>query len=959
MLQILLALLIAFGNVASVSAQTPNFGAGTPNSPPAVISSPANVPTLVNQAYTTQASDLNTNLSVPSGPCSATITLMSAATAGNGALQTVSKTDAATIPITGAVNNGSGLIRLTTSSNLTTLGCVTGGMYRFTGVGGVTDANGNYPITVIDATHMDLQGSTYDSNQVYTAGGSMVDARVTVTDGTTQLAWLTAKNDTAFLQSTGTGWVVTSRSIATLFQNYAAPGYGTLTLPPLSTSFHMKQFGPGGGGGSGYRGQASAIRTGGGGGSAGCMNDYDFSTMTFGGPGASVPYLIGRGGAGGIAATINGEQGWPGALPDETTLGTGLQSWPMNFSTSQNLGVMTNAFAYFWTGTNYIAAGNAGGAVLTATNYNGPWSGGTNAKSFTATQTTTSLTVTGTVTGGPLRVGDTIYNSTGANESITAQVSATSAPGGAGVYTVSVSQTASGTFNAIGLTVIPAGSFTASQTLTTLTVAAGGTGNLGIGSTINSNGATETITQLGSGNGGAGTYTVSASQTLISQTIEVTTVWWSGAWTGSQAVLVGSGGAIALSPTGVGNTWTAQTSGTGQTLNSVIWDGTHLIAVGNAGVISTSSNGSAWAQNAYSSANNITDVGYDGSTNYVAVDNAGLTITATNPTGTWIASGVISAQGFTSVTVGGGFWMITGLYGNFYYSPTSSISWTAGNQNGSSGTASSSGGVEYVNGYFFTWYFGGMAYTSSPLVPWTYATFPASNPKGVRPGIYANGFWTFNGNNNTGGMAISSFPVVAPYAVVNTNGNGGGGGSLAAGGAGPTPYTTTGGSCQVPAGAGGASATTGSSGQGIPDPTAGGGGGGGATAANAVINAGFGGNAGPTVVAPGINFPQGGNGTSNPNGISTTGSQILSGGSGGAGGGWIASTAGQTGGEGGNPSGGGGGGTGTDPGFNSGAGGRAGNGEMRLWWKFNFLLNRDIGGAANDNAPAFQDRAAA
>lgn len=70
------------------------------------------------------------------------------------------------ITISGAANNGSGLIRLTVSS---TSGWTTGDVKTVSAVGGVTAANGTWTITVIDATHIDLQGSTFAG--VYTSGG--------------------------------------------------------------------------------------------------------------------------------------------------------------------------------------------------------------------------------------------------------------------------------------------------------------------------------------------------------------------------------------------------------------------------------------------------------------------------------------------------------------------------------------------------------------------------------------------------------------------------------------------------------------------------------------------------------------------------------------------------------------------------------------------------------------------
>jgi hypothetical protein len=68
--------------------------------------------------------------------------------------------------ISGAANNGSGKIRLTVGS---TSGWTTGDYKTISGVVGTTEANGTWAITVIDGTHIDLNGSTY--THAYSSGG--------------------------------------------------------------------------------------------------------------------------------------------------------------------------------------------------------------------------------------------------------------------------------------------------------------------------------------------------------------------------------------------------------------------------------------------------------------------------------------------------------------------------------------------------------------------------------------------------------------------------------------------------------------------------------------------------------------------------------------------------------------------------------------------------------------------
>ena len=70
------------------------------------------------------------------------------------------------LTITGAANNGSGLIRITVADTST---LTTGDVRTISGVGGTTEANGTWTLTVINGTTFDLQGSTFAN--AYTSGG--------------------------------------------------------------------------------------------------------------------------------------------------------------------------------------------------------------------------------------------------------------------------------------------------------------------------------------------------------------------------------------------------------------------------------------------------------------------------------------------------------------------------------------------------------------------------------------------------------------------------------------------------------------------------------------------------------------------------------------------------------------------------------------------------------------------
>lgn len=69
--------------------------------------------------------------------------------------------------ITGAANNGGGLIRVTATGHT----FQTENRITITGVGGTTEANAaNWPITVITGNTFDLIGSTFTN--AYTSGGT-------------------------------------------------------------------------------------------------------------------------------------------------------------------------------------------------------------------------------------------------------------------------------------------------------------------------------------------------------------------------------------------------------------------------------------------------------------------------------------------------------------------------------------------------------------------------------------------------------------------------------------------------------------------------------------------------------------------------------------------------------------------------------------------------------------------
>ena len=72
--------------------------------------------------------------------------------------------------VTAATDNGSGAIRLTIGI---TNGFITGQRITVSNVGGVTDANGDWTITVVSDTEIDLNQSTFSGS--YTSGGYVIN----------------------------------------------------------------------------------------------------------------------------------------------------------------------------------------------------------------------------------------------------------------------------------------------------------------------------------------------------------------------------------------------------------------------------------------------------------------------------------------------------------------------------------------------------------------------------------------------------------------------------------------------------------------------------------------------------------------------------------------------------------------------------------------------------------------
>ena len=141
---------------------------------------------------------------------------------------------------------------------------------------------------------------------------------------------------------------------------------------------------------------------------------------------------------------------------------------------------------------------------------------------------------------------------------------------------------------------------------------------------------------------------------------------------GSQWVAVGSSGTILSSPDGVA--WTSQTSGTSQSLRGVASDGSQWVAVGSSGTILSSPDGVAWTSQTSGTSQSLRGVASDGS-QWVAVGNSGTILTS--PDGVaWTSQTSGTSQTLFGVASDGSQWVAVGSGGTILTSPDG-VAWTS------------------------------------------------------------------------------------------------------------------------------------------------------------------------------------------------------------------------------------------------------------------------------------------
>lgn len=276
-------------------------------------------------------------------------------------------------PVSGAIVSVASppQVRLTVSS---TTGMTTGDTRTVFGIVGTTEANGTWVITVIDATHIDLQGTTFAN--VYTSGGS-VNGRwdaantnnwVTTTGGTNYGQTVPGSADTVTLDGSSGGGTVTVNTTVNVQSITCGAFTGTLDFSANNNNVTLSAAAAFSGTGTGAR----TINLGNG-------------TWTFTGTGAGVRWNM--------ATTTNLTFNANSSVLSFAGVGTGSGIQPqfagggLTYATVQ-FGAQTSGASFQISSVNTIAA-------MTVT--------GPNVIELNAAQTVTTLSLNGTA-GAPIFV---------------------------------------------------------------------------------------------------------------------------------------------------------------------------------------------------------------------------------------------------------------------------------------------------------------------------------------------------------------------------------------------------------------------------------------------------------------------------------------------------------------------------------------------------------------------------
>ena len=172
---------------------------------------------------------LNVNLSISFG----TIKYTQASLQGK-ALLTRTNTS---LTVSGVVNNGSGLIRITTS---TAHGMVTGNKVFISAVTGTTEANGLWTVTLVNSTQVDLQGSTF-SNAYISGGAFRTGYGWTIADGLLVVSGTSNSGGLIRVTTSVAHGLTTGNSVFIYGVNGTTNANGTWTVTVINTTIIQLQ----------------------------------------------------------------------------------------------------------------------------------------------------------------------------------------------------------------------------------------------------------------------------------------------------------------------------------------------------------------------------------------------------------------------------------------------------------------------------------------------------------------------------------------------------------------------------------------------------------------------------------------------------------------------------------------------------------------------------------------------
>jgi hypothetical protein len=202
---------------------------------------------------------------------------------------------------------------------------------------------------------------------------------------------------------------------------------------------------------------------------------------------------------------------------------------------------------------------------------------------------------------------------------------------------------------------------------------------------------------------------------------------------GSTLVAVGYGGACITSNLSA-TTWTAQNTGTTTNLNAIAYGNGAFVAVGLAGTVVSSPDGSHWTTQQLGATDDLYGVAY-GDHGFIAVgSNGGI---FNSPDGAvWVQEVAPISTVLVHVGYGDGVFVAIGFLGTVLTSPDQGVTWTAQD----SGTLARLDGVTLGNGFFVLTGTGGIVTLSGAATPSHLINLSARSTVGTGGNILIAGF---------------------------------------------------------------------------------------------------------------------------------------------------------------------------------------------------------------------------